>query len=199
MACVGLVAAQAGSMDFLRLQLAQLTKATDDKPLVVHTANGAHRSYSTASPERAPAGMFVRASQPSADAPAVGSAADEVGTSGDAMTDADLFALAHGATTASVAASPEPRQLDGRFHGALMSGGSPADRPDYGGGPSRRAKHGLADCCEGSATQADGSLLTQPVLADALSGPIPETATWGLMILGFGMSGVLLRGQRRRA
>jgi hypothetical protein len=36
------------------------------------------------------------------------------------------------------------------------------------------------------------------VLADALSGPAPESATWTMMILGLGLAGGLLRGQRRR-
>lgn len=199
LAGVGFVAAQAGSFDFLRLELTQFTKtAVHETPTVVRGPNlGPRRSYSSVPAPGSQDGMFVSASRNATGAADQGSVSADATATGDAMADADLFALSHGATPASIAPSQEPRQLDGRFHGALMSGGSgPAARPSYGAQP-RRGPKDLADCCEVALAQPDSALLTQPVLANVLSGPVPESATWSMMILGFGMAGLVFRGQRR--
>lgn len=203
LAGVGFVAAQADSIGFLQVEFAKLAKAVDEKPIVVRTSNQGHRSYSKGSAGGQQEATSFGAARSSSLAPTTlgqGLKFEASGTqaTGEAMTDADLFALSHGATTASIAASQEPRQLDGRFHGALMAGGSGSERPSYASGQGRRTQKDLADCCEVPEAQPDSSLLTQPVLAAALNGAVPESATWAMMILGLGLSGAVLRGKRRR-
>jgi hypothetical protein len=43
------------------------------------------------------------------------------------------------------------------------------------------------------------TLVDPGVLAQSLNGAVPEPATWGSMILGFGAVGAMIRGRRRRA
>jgi hypothetical protein len=200
---VGLVAAHAGSLDFLRLELANLAKVTDAEPVVAQVKTGAHRSYSTAPEGRAP-GMFVRAAQTSASAASTtiasieGLDADEVQASSETKPDAiDLFELSAVAKPGPVAVSNGPLKVGQRFHGLIDGASSASQRPSYGGF-GRRAQKGLAGCCDDPATQPSDALLTAPTLAAGLESPIPELSAWTLMILGFSLSGLVLRGERRR-
>ena len=203
LAGVGFVAAQAGSIGFLQVEFAKLAKAVDEKPIVVRTSNqGQHRSYSKGSTGGQQEASFgaARSSSLSQATPGHGLRfeASDTQATGDAMTDAGLFELSPVATPMSLAASQEPLRLGGRFHGLIDGAGSPSERPTYGSSGRRVAQKDLADCCSNPETQPGDPLLTAPALDDAISGPVPEPVAWSLMIMGFGLSGLVLRGQRRR-
>lgn len=207
LACVGLVAAHAGSMNLLHVEWDNLTKATDGKPLAVQVATGARSSYSTASPQPGPApGAFARASQASASGSSpplesVGSGLPESQASEKTNPDAvGLFELSPRARPMALAVSNDPLEFGDRFRGLIDGASSAAARPAYGGSGRRRAQSGLAGCCDDPATQPqqDDPQLTAPRLADSVGGPVPELGAWMLMISGFGLSGLVLRGERRR-
>jgi hypothetical protein len=202
LAAVGFVAAQAGSLDFVKIELAHLAKAMDDKPVVAQASSGAHRKYSSASAGREQPGMPVSASRASGSAAGGGlefgsdSAQSTAETTNDAV---DLFGFSPVAMPMALAASGDPLKFGDRFHGLIDGVGSGSQRSSAGGSSGRGAQKALADCCEDPATQHDDPLLTAPtLLADGASGPAPETGAWALMILGFAMSGLVLRGERRR-
>jgi hypothetical protein len=203
LAAVGFVAAQAGSLDFVKIELAHLAHAIDDKPVVAQASRGAHRSYSTASAGREQPGMPVTASRASGSVVAGGldSGSDSAQATGEATNDAvDLFGFSPVAMPMAQAASNDPLRFGDRFHGLVDGVSSGSQRPSDGGASGGRgAQKALADCCDDPTTQQDKPLLTAPtLLADGASGPAPETGAWTLMILGFGLSGLVLRGERRR-
>jgi hypothetical protein len=202
LAAVGFVAAQAGALGFLKIDLGHLTQGADDKPAAVQVSNSVHRSYSTASAGREQ-GTFINPARASTSAAAaeLGAASDDAQATGETTVDAvDLFELPSVATSIGQTAANDPLTFGNRFRGLVDGAGAGAgsQRPSYGGSQGRRGQTALADCCADSAAQSESSRLTQPVLADALSGPAPESATWTMMILGLGLAGGLLRGQRRR-
>ena len=121
-------------------------------------------------------------------------------STGETTNDAvDLFGFSPVAMPMALAASGDPLKFGDRFHGLIDGVGSGSQRSSAGGSSGRGAQKALADCCEDPATQHDDPLLTAPtLLADGASGPAPETGAWALMILGFAMSGLVLRGERRR-
>jgi hypothetical protein len=203
LASVGFVAAQAGSFGFLEVEFAKIAKAVDDMPIAVRTANhGQPRSYSESSGDQRGAASFGAARRAGLtstmpDQPLKFEASD-IDDTGDAMTDAGLFELSSAAMPTRPAASQQAPQFGGRFHGLIDGRASAPGRPAYGNPGRGASRTGLADCCLDPATQQGNPLLTAPVLDDAISGPVPEPVTWAMMILGFGLSGVVLRGQRRR-
>ena len=203
LAGVGFVAAQAGSIDFIQLQLNNLAKAVDDKPVSVRaSAGGERRSYSTTSPGSPASSLSASGIQRSAAQPGAGLtfASQDGQTAGEARVDAvDLFELSSFAGPTSVTASQDPLQFGGRFHALIDGAGSPSDRPSYGSSGRRAAdQKDLANCCSDPETQPGDPLLTAPTLADAVNGPVPEPGAWALLILGLGLSGVALRSERRR-
>jgi hypothetical protein len=202
-ASIGFVAAQAGSLGLLQVELAKLAKVVDDKPIVAQTSQGPHRSYSDSSGDHPTAPSFGAAGRSGMIAATPGQPlkfeASDTQAAGEATTDAGLFALAPAATSMRFGGSQQPLQIGGRFHGLVFGGGQPAARPANGGSGRKAAQRELADCCADPATDDQSDpLLTAPVLSDVISGPVPEPIAWTMMILGLGLSGMVLRRQQRR-
>jgi hypothetical protein len=86
-----------------------------------------------------------------------------------------------------------------RGFGIGGGGGSGSSGASPGAGSPGRAR-GLQGQAVASDTAEDQkqALLTQPSLAAAVGQPAPEPITWAIMVLGLGLTGVALRGQRRR-
>jgi hypothetical protein len=207
LAAVGFVAAQAGSLEFLKIELGQLTQGADDKPIVVKTSNAAHRSYSTASPGREQS-MLAGPAHASGSGAAARLGFDGVPADGETTMDAvGLFDLSRVAMPMGQPASSGPLEFGGRFRALLDGADRSSQRPAYGDGSQKPGvKKGLADCCDGdpAATLSDPAALqsdprlTAPTLTEGVGGAAPEASAWALMILGFGLSGLALRGERRR-
>lgn len=51
--------------------------------------------------------------------------------------------------------------------------------------------------CFGSTTQCENNVAVTGLTVTPLAGPVPEPATWGMMILGFGAIGSAVRYRRR--
>ncbi|MGH6964385.1 MAG: hypothetical protein ACREE0_07860 [Phenylobacterium sp.] len=201
LAGVGFVAAQAGSFDFLRLEIAQLAKAVDqEKATVVRgPSTGQGRRYFSVPAGHPADGAFVGAARNAAGSAGLATDSDGVTATGEATVDAvDLFELPPGAAMTSPAASEGFQQSGERFRSLVQGSGSGGGHSAASGGAGRqRARDGLADCCNDPATPLGDPLLTAPILADVVGGPVPEVGSWILMILGFGLSGAVLRVQRR--
>ena len=205
LAGVGFVAAQAGSIGFLQVEFDKLAKAVDEKPIVVRASNlGPHRSYSTRSGGQQQGTSFGAArSSGSTSAPGAGLTfeASDTQVTGGATVEAGLFDLSPAAMPMRLAAASQaPTQFGGRFHGLIDGARSGSDRPSYGSSGRRAAQEDLADCCSDPKTQQGDALLTAPALDEAIAtgGPVPEPLAWTMMILGLGLSGLMLRGERRR-
>jgi hypothetical protein len=201
LAGVGFVAAKAGSLDFIQLELQNLAaQVSGDKPIVVQASlDGRHRSYSTASGGGQQGGMLgaargVSASGPDGELSFKTSAAQ---ANGGAMLDGGLFDLSSTAIPIRLAAVQDAMWSGNRLH-PLADGFSPGTgRPAYGVGGRQRTQNELGECCSPTEAQEDDTLFAAPVLDAAISGPVPELGAWILMILGWGLSGLVLRGQRR--
>jgi hypothetical protein len=201
-ASIGFVAAQAGSLGVLQVELAKLAKVVDEKPIVAQTSQARHRSYSDSSGDQPAGASFGVAGRSSMISATSGQRlkleASDTFAGGNAMTDAGLFALSPPATSLRFGGSQESQQVGGRFHGLVFGGGQPAARPAYGGSGRRATQRDLADCCVNPMSDQSDPLLTTPVLSDVISGPVPEPMAWTMMMLGLGLSGMVLRRQQRR-
>lgn len=199
LAGVGFVAAQAGSFDFLQLDLVPFAKSADhEKPKVAQGPTlGPGRSHSSGPASQSADGMFVSASRNATGAVDLGSDSEGAMPTGEATLDAGLFELSPVVAPMSQAASQGPLQFGGRFEN-LVEGSGPGSQGSAPTGSGRqRVQEGLAGCCDDPSTPPDDPRLTAPTLQDAIGGPVPETGAWAMMILGFSLSGLVLRGQRR--
>ena len=196
------VAAQAGPLGFIQLELAQLSKNALAKP---GEANAQH-SNAGARAESADSAGGARNGQAAAPAARQAAAsgqmvefdlpADDEDVSAKSP---DLFTLAQLQMPARLAAWQSQAQPGSAFHGMAGNdlGGFASAAP--AGTPSRRTPEGESapsPCCTDPAAPDNG---LQPLQnAALLSGPIPEPTTWMTLILGVGLSGLMLRGRRRR-
>lgn len=208
LAGVGFVAAQAGSFDFLRLDVAPFARWADqEKPKVAQgPKSGALRGHSGGSTSGSASGMFAGASRNAAGAASLSSSSDAVMATGVASVDAGVFEFSPGAAPMGSAASQEAMKFGGRFHSLVDGVGSGSGKGAGASGPGRgRQQSDLTECCTDAATPQDDTAtplgdprLAAPTLADVVGGPVPEVGSWILMILGFGLSGLVLRSHQRR-
>ena len=201
LAGVGFVAAQAGSLDFLQLEVKNLAaNAADEKPIVVRAStDGRHRGYSTATGGAQEGGSIGAARGASASGPGaeLSFKTSDTRGAGGAMLDGGLFDQLSAAIPMGMAGSQDASWSGGRFHPPTDGFSSGSGRPGYGAGGSQRSQKGLEGCCSETEEQPGDPLLTAPLLDAAISGPVPEGGAWMMMILGFGLSGLVLGGRRR--
>jgi hypothetical protein len=199
------VGAHAGDLGLPIIDVTPLSRA--EKPTEVKTPQWVNRGRGTKSGSAASDPQYVSPAsvgQGSANGGMVRiDWPDDAGMKSDAIGQSLNMLELPSLDMAMGAAGPQfaPQFISRPFHamgGGGFSGASGAGA--MGASASQRAQASQEDsvaCCTDPAAE-DNRL--QPLLdAAAIDGPIPEPATWVTVILGLGLTGVALRGLRRRA
>lgn len=200
------VAAQAGSLNPVRLEVEGLLRPAPDRspearPAVL--ASAGHRTYSggpgAGGPEYVgPAKLAVAASGDLGSVDWSAATDTTTDTAIDAPSD-PTDSLMQSPLELSVAATGEDFSRAHRAAGGFGIGGGGSSGESSGTGSPGRASGLQGQAIAGDAAEDQKqALLTQPSLAAAVGQPAPEPTTWAIMILGLGLTGVALRGQRRR-
>jgi hypothetical protein len=111
-----------------------------------------------------------------------------------AIPSLDMAMGSPGSQSASLPSWPMRGMASGDF---AASGAGPGGGGSWGG--PGRAQSGQNDPVAAEPASMENQLQQPRLDAALVDGPIPEPATWTTIILGLGLTGVALRGLRRRA